>query len=273
MSRRGRQSFVNSGMVQLLVASLASLQIAGGVDGRESEATGELQRESNGAIVRGDVTTKRLALVFTGGEHGESTEAILDELKRRQLKASFFLTGDYLRSAALRPLVSRMLVEGHYVGPHSDSHPLYCDWNDRDKTLVTREFFLADLEKNIADLRALGALPAGEQVYFVPPYEWYNREQAAWCKERDVQLINFTPGTGSNRDYASEGDRAFVPSQRIYDDILAFERKSTHGLNGFLLLLHLGSGRRDPFHPHLGSLCDELVMRGYELVRVDELLQ
>jgi hypothetical protein len=85
-------------------------------------------------------------------------------------------------------------------------------------------------------------------------------------------LVNFTPGSGSNRDYAPEGDRAFVPSQKIYDDILAYEQKDPHGLNGFLLLLHLGSGRKDPFHTRLGPLCDELARRGYQFVRVDSLV-
>jgi hypothetical protein len=86
-----------------------------------------------------------------------------------------------------------------------------------------------------------------------------------------VTLINFTPGSGCNRDYAPEGDRVFVPSQKIYDDILAYEQKDSHGLNGFLLLLHLGSGRQDPFHPRLGPLCDELTHRGYGFRRVDEM--
>jgi hypothetical protein len=88
-----------------------------------------------------------------------------------------------------------------------------------------------------------------------------------------VTLINFTPGSGSNRDYAPEGDRHFVPSRRIYDGILAYEQKDPHGLNGFLLLLHLGSGRKDPFHPLLGPLCDELARRGYRFERVGELLK
>jgi hypothetical protein len=64
----------------------------------------------------------------------------------------------------------------------------------------------------------------------------------------------------------------FVSSRQILDDILAYERKDPWGLNGFLLLLHLGSGRRDPFHTHFAALCDELKQRGYEPVRIDELL-
>lgn len=240
----------------------------------DSPGINRLIRDKYGAIIRGDVTVKKLFLVFTGDERGESTGPILDALKERNLKAAFFVTGNFVREPKLRPLLERAISEGHYLGPHSDSHPLYCPWDDREKTLVTEEFFKDDLRKNVADLRKLGALSGDRPVLFIPPYEWYNGDQVHWSRELDggVTLINFTPGSGSNRDYAPEGDRRFVPSRAIYDDILAYDKKDPHGLNGFVLLLHLGSGRKDPFHPLLGQLCDELIKRGYEFVRIDELL-
>jgi peptidoglycan/xylan/chitin deacetylase (PgdA/CDA1 family) len=237
-----------------------------------TNASHAIERDSYGAIIRGDVETKRLALVFTGDEFGESTEPILDALKFRNIKGSFFLTGNFLRNEKLRFAVARMIDEGHYVGPHSDAHLLYCDWNNRENSLVTREAFVSDLRKNMAALRGAGALHEGSPVYFVPPYEWYNADQSTWSRKLGVKLVNFTPGSGANRDYAREDDKRFVPSQRIFDDIFAYEKKDPHGLNGFLLLLHLGSGRKDPFHPRLGALCDELARRGYQLRRVDELL-
>jgi peptidoglycan/xylan/chitin deacetylase (PgdA/CDA1 family) len=229
-------------------------------------------RDRYGAVIRGDETAKKLALVFTGGKFGEGTATILDALHERRLKAAFFVTGDFLRQPLLARLLTRARAEGHYVGPHSDSHPLYCSWEDREKTLVTQEFFSADLRKNIADLRSLGALRDDVPRLFIAPYEWYNRDQVRWSQAMGVTLINFTPGSGSNRDYAPEGDPRFVPARTIYDDILTYEEKDPHGLNGFILLLHLGSGRKDPFHPLLGQLCDELIGLGYEFVRVDELL-
>jgi peptidoglycan/xylan/chitin deacetylase (PgdA/CDA1 family) len=229
-------------------------------------------RESYGAIVRGDVNVKRLSLIFAGDEFGESTAPILDVLKSRRSKGSFFVTGKFLRTAEFKPLVRRIVHEGHYLGPHSDSHPLYCDWESRDESLVTEPFFTADLRKNIAALRAVGAMRPGEPAYFVPPYEWYNRDQLAWSRKAGVELVNFTPGSGSNRDYMREDQARFVSSRQILNDILAYERKDPHGLNGFLLLLHLGSGRKDPFHTQLRPLCDKLRQRGYTLVRVDELL-
>jgi peptidoglycan/xylan/chitin deacetylase (PgdA/CDA1 family) len=256
-------------------------------------AAERLVRDRYGAVIRGDVTQRKLALVFTGGKFGESTGPILDALKERKRKAAFFVTGDFLRQPPLARLLSRALAEGHYLGPHSDSHPLYCSWEDREKSLVTEAFLRRDLRKNLADLRALGALPRradspklptssfgetrpriadGVPRLFIPPYEWYNRDQVRWSRALGVMLINFTPGSGSNRDYAPEGDPHFVPARKIYDDILAYEQQDPHGLNGFILLLHLGSGRKDPFHPWLGPLCDELTNRGYAFVRVDKLI-
>jgi peptidoglycan/xylan/chitin deacetylase (PgdA/CDA1 family) len=140
-------------------------------------------------------------------------------------------------------------------------------------SLVSVLDFERDLAKNIKDLRKLGALKdRGKPVYFIPPFEWYNAEHVRWAKDMGVLLFNFTPGSGSNRDYAPEGHKSFVPSERLVADILAYEQKDPHGLNGFLLLLHLGSERTDKVPPHLGGLLDALAARGYSFVRIDEML-
>src|SRR5688572_23782955 len=101
------------------------------------------------APVRGDVSKKQIALIFTGGDFGEGTPHILDALADRKIRASFFLTGGFIRQPELQPHIRRMIAEGHYVGPHSDAHLLYCPWDDRSKTLVTEAAFKADLRKNI----------------------------------------------------------------------------------------------------------------------------
>ncbi|HRX84018.1 MAG TPA: polysaccharide deacetylase family protein [Phycisphaerae bacterium] len=209
---------------------------------------------AHGAIVRADASQPTIALIFTGGSYGEGANEILDTLKARGIHAGFFVTGDFLDDADRRASVRRMVREGHYVGPHSDSHPLYCAWEDRAHTLVTEAFFRADLERNIADLRKLGALPRRQTVYFIPPYEWYNAEIAAWSRALGVVLFNFTPGSGSNRDWIPEGEKGFIPSADIAAGILAFERSVPDGLNGFLLLMHLGSLRTDKMPPQLPAL-------------------
>ncbi len=243
-----------------------------GIARAESPTADRLIRDRYGAITRGDQNVKKLALVFTGDEYGESTRPILDTLKQRKIAAAFFVTGNFLRQREMRALMQRTIAEGHYVGPHSDSHPLYASWDERDKSLVSETFFKQDLQQNIADLRAVGSLQRKLPILFIPPYEYYNGDQVRWSRKLGVTLFDFTPGSGSNRDYAKEGNPHFVSSRKIYDDILAYERRERHGLNGCLLLLHLGSERKDPFHPLLGPLCEELTRRGYELVRIDQLL-
>lgn len=233
---------------------------------------GNFTREE-GAIIRGPVSEKRLALVFTADTYGEGLSLVLSRLKERQIKASFFLTGNFLRQPELAPLVNKMIEDGHYVGPHSDRHLLYCDWQDRQKTLVSRSEFLCDLENNYAELARFG-LNKETSPYFLPPYEWYNQEIANWTEEAGLVLINFTPGTSSNADYTTPDDANYLSSEEIYQRILTYEKSDPHGLNGFILLSHPGTApaRTDKFYTRLGELLDELSTRGYSMIRIDELL-
>ncbi|MBU0640777.1 MAG: polysaccharide deacetylase family protein [Planctomycetes bacterium] len=264
---------IAAGLVCLSAGCLLMLGCAAGAARRAGSVQPNARwTYDHGGIIRGDVGGKRLALIFTGGEHGEGTAHILDTLHAAGVPASFFVTGDYLAKDEYHPLLRRLIAAGHYLGPHSDAHPLYCAWEDRSNTLVDARFFRRDLRKNIAELRRFGALPDRRPIFFIPPYEWYNTDQVRWARELSVVLFNFTPGSGSNRDWIPEGQRGFVPSAEIRRDILDYERTQRAGLNGFLLLLHLGSQRADKMHLQLGPLLAELQARGYEFVRVDELL-
>ncbi len=192
---------------------------------------------------------------------------ILRACKDRNVPASFFVTGDFLR---LHPDAAKSIVAaGSLLGPHGDQHLLYCDWDDRAKTLVTQEQFMADLKKNLHDLKAIGAKPS---PYLVPPFEWYNEEQVEWSKQFGLTLINFTPGSGSNRDYIPENDPKFTSSEKLVEGILKYESTSAHGLNGFILLLHAGSKRQDKMHDHLDSLLEAIQQRGYQFVSLEQLV-
>jgi peptidoglycan/xylan/chitin deacetylase (PgdA/CDA1 family) len=226
----------------------------------------------DGAIVRGPLAARRLALVFTGHEFAEGGETILDELARHRARATFFLTGDFLDNPRFRPLVQRIVAEGHGLGPHSDKHLLYCEWTEAKKTLVSKERFRADLLANLEKIERLGS---GRPRYLLPPYEHSNQEIARWSAELGLRLVNYTPGTRSNADYTEDRAPNFIASRAILDGILRREREDPHGLNGFLLLLHVGAGpgRSDKFHAHFGVLLDELAGKGYRFVRVDDLLE
>jgi peptidoglycan/xylan/chitin deacetylase (PgdA/CDA1 family) len=201
----------------------------------------------------------------------EGAESILETLRDRDLQGAFFLTGNALAAPGMGEWTRRALAAGHYIGPHSHGHLLYAPWEDHKKSLVGKPRFQSDLYRNLAELRDLGGA-VHWPVYFVPPYEHYNADHVRWAKELGCRTVSFTPGSGSHRDFASEGHRAFRPSRDLVDEILEFEEVEASGLNGHLLLLHLGSRREDKVHPRLGRLIDQLQQRDYEIVRVDELL-
>ncbi len=230
-------------------------------------------QKEHGAIVRGPPEQKRIALVFTGHEFAEGAETILGGLQRHKAKGSFFLTGDFLENPAFGKVVKKIGSAGHYLGPHSDKHLLYCSWQPDRKTLVTHEAFRGDLEENLRKIRAF--VPDSAQVgFFLPAYEHCNDQVAAWTQEMGLTLVNLTPGTRSAADYTGEADTNFVSSQKILESILSRERADKNGLNGFILLFHIGAGpaRSDKFHTRFGELLDTLRDRGYEFVRIDQLL-
>ena len=224
-------------------------------------------------IVRGDTSARRLALIFTGGSFADGGEAIRRTLRDEGVKAGFFFTGDFYRTPEFAGLIRGLAADGHYLGPHSDKHLLYCPWEDREKTLVGRDEFRSDLEANFREMERFG-IRREKGHLFIPPYEWYNRDIAAWAREMDLVLFNFTPGTSSNADYTTPSMPEYLDSRTIYDRILAYEQKDPHGLNGFLLLVHIGTDpeRTDKLYSRLGDLIDELKRRGYAFVRVDRLL-
>jgi peptidoglycan/xylan/chitin deacetylase (PgdA/CDA1 family) len=229
----------------------------------------------DGAIIRGPKDQKRIALVFTGHEFGEGGEVILNELARHKSRASFFLTGAFLTNSEFAFLVDGIQNEWHYIGPHSDRHLLYCAWEEPRRTLVNEDQFQEDLLANVVRIPGNPNENRRFARYFLPPFEHYNREIADWTRANGWTLINFTPGTRSNADYTGEADRNFASSQKIFNSIVAREHEDPDGLNGFILLLHIGAGpgRADKFHARFGELLDYLAGRGYEFVRVDELLR
>jgi len=104
-----------------------------------------------GAIRRGSTTHKQIALVFTADENVDGAESIFDALAKRDLQASFFLTGRSLDAPKMRDWTRRAIAAGHYVGPHSDGHLLYSDWKDRQKSLVSKKRFQAEQHRNLAE--------------------------------------------------------------------------------------------------------------------------
>ena len=64
---------------------------------------------------------KVMYLTFDEGYEAGFTSQILDTLKKCDVNAAFFITGDYLDRE--QELVKRMIDEGHIVGNHTEHHP------------------------------------------------------------------------------------------------------------------------------------------------------
>jgi peptidoglycan/xylan/chitin deacetylase (PgdA/CDA1 family) len=195
-------------------------------------------------------------------------------LKKQNIHGSFFLTGNFYRNKDFKKTIRQLIKNGNYMGSHSDKHLLYCDWVKRDSLLVTKKQFTDDLNNAYKELARWG-IEKDQAHYYLPAYEWYNDSISAWTKDLGLQLVDFTPGTRSNADYTfPEMGNKYLSSDAIFHSILNYEIKSTNGLNGFILLVHIGTDprRTDKFYKHLPDLITELKSRGYQFERIDELL-
>lgn len=225
--------------------------------------------DAYGAMTRRGVNSKTVYLVFSADEYGEGFDNILDVMKSRNIKASFFLTGNFLKNKVFAPVVKRIIAEGHYAGPHSDGHLLYMPWENRDTLLVTKEQFNEDLQNNIIALRKAG-LKKQYPRWFLAPYEWYNGAISRWTEEMGMTLINFTPGTGTNADYTTPEMSNYRSSDYLVERLAAFEKSTPYGLNGAIILIHPGTApeRTDKLWARLDEIISYYTDKGYTFNRL-----
>jgi peptidoglycan/xylan/chitin deacetylase (PgdA/CDA1 family) len=240
---------------------------------KTSAAGKESKTFSHGAVIRGDSTKKNIALVFTADEYTEGGSFVRQILKGHKVKASFFLTGRAYRDEKFNPVIWQLKADDHYLGPHSDQHLLYCDWKKRDNLLVSIDSFRNDLLSNYEAMKSYG-IASEDAVYLLPPYEWYNKDIADWASEMGSILINMTPGTRSNADYTTPEMENYMDCETIWQSIKDHEANTSSGLNGFILLLHLGTNpaRTDKCYYRLPELLKFLKSKGYHFQTVEDLL-
>ena len=156
--------------------------------------------------------------------------------------------------------------DGRYL-THND-----CSWEDRNLLLVDREAFENDLRDNYFQMKRFG-LSWEDAPYFLPPYEWYNDSISQWSNNMGLKLVNFTRGTKSQADYTDPSMGNYVSSKEIFESIQVYEANSPSGLNGFMLLTHIGVGdkRKDKFYKMLPDLLHWLKKNGYSVVPLEVL--
>lgn len=78
-----------------------------------------LRKEAPEASV---ILAPKVALTFDDGPSAEYTPILLDGLKQRGVKATFFLIGENIEKEENAVLVRRMAEEGHLLGNHTYHH-------------------------------------------------------------------------------------------------------------------------------------------------------
>lgn len=172
------------------------------------------------------------------GPHPQYTEQLLDGLKERGVKATFFVTGEH---AELHPdVIARMSKEGHLIGNHTYSHMQLGKGN--------REEFKEELKKTNQIIYEI----TGEEVVYVrPPY-------GSWDKKFEAELNMFPVlWTIDPLDWCSSN--AADITQKVVTKVKGDD----------IILMH-------DYYPSTITaafrVIDELQKEGYEFVTVEEIL-
>ncbi len=225
-----------------------------------------------GGITRGDPSRKRICLVFTAADKADGAKPIMAALKKHGIKGGFFFTGEFFERFPEE--VRALLADGHYVSSHSYAHLLYAPWGGVDSTLVSREEFVADMEKSYTKMGEFG-ITKENSPYWIPPYEHYNDTISKWSEELGLRLMNYTEGTRTNGDYTTPDMKNYMSSDYIMQSVLDYEKTRQNGLNGHFMLIHFGTSplRTDKFYNRLDELITTLEGLGYEFVSVRNLIE
>lgn len=232
-------------------------------------------------VNNGNAHKRMVALTFDGGAYANAAEDILDTLGSRNVKVTMFLTGKFIKRYPA--LVKRFVGEGHEVGNHTFSHPHLTMW-EKNRTHATRpgvtEAFLArelDLA-NRAFVRITGrTMPS----LWRAPYGEINDELCRWAQKHGYLHIGWRQGRrwwenlDSNDWIPDENTPGYHSPEEVYEKVTRLARLEPHGINGGIVLLHLGTERKDPstqVHRILGKIIDDLRAAGYVFATVSTLL-
>ena len=181
---------------------------------------------------------KKVALTFDDGPNGIYTEPLLDGLKERNVKATFFVLGSEVER--FPELVHRTSEEGHLIGVHSYKHVNLKQLSDKDA--------MGQVDRtNAAIYDATGHYAS----YIRPPF-------GSWKEDLDYasRMIEVLWDVDPN-DWATDSSDLVV--QRVLEKV---EENS-------IILLHDAS---ESSVQAAFTIIDALKEQGYEFVTVEEIL-
>lgn len=197
------------------------------------------------------VTEKAVALTFDDGPSSRWTPAILDELKKEGVKATFFMLGRHVRE--FPAIARRVAEEGHEIGNHTYDH----------KLLLLGS--LDDLRREIGDCeKTIGQVTGKRAWLFRPPKAWLTT-----LEKKEIRRMGYAVVLWSlnSKDWVTFDDRYIIPFlvRRIRpgDIILFHDSGGVFGVDG---------GDRQETVKTLGPLIRNLRARGFACVTVSELI-
>jgi len=199
-------------------------------------------------------------------ENFDGLVPILDIMKEKGVKGSFFPTGNCFRVDRYKAPIQRIIDEGHYLSHHSNHHLLLCSYDNREENLVTADSIKVDMADVEAELAAFG-LQKENYLWMIPPYEYYNQYSADALRECGYKLINRTPGFNTTNDWGQLGEPGYHPAKELVDSIWEYEASHENGLKGVFLHFHAmvypGRAENDCPFLYLGEVIDRLKAEGY----------
>ncbi len=193
----------------------------------------------------GNTEEKVLYLTFDAGYENGCTEKILDTLQEHDVKAAFFLVGNYIEKNG--DLVRRMVSEGHIVGNHTMHHPDMSRLSD--KAAFSRELTqLEDLFQSVTGTE----LPK----FYRPPQGLYSQQNLQLAKELGYKTVFWSLA------YADWNNNAQPTKEQAFAKLLP----RTH--NGAVILLHSTSKTNAEI---LGELLTHWKNAGYRFETIDAL--
>lgn len=198
-----------------------------------------------GALAWDNITQEKvLYLTFDCGyEYQNRTSAILDVLEEKKVPATFFVTMNYLRSSPAT--VARMILEGHHVGNHSQTHPANCAALTREQMALEALAVENHLRQNFGYTSQYFRFPAG--VY----------------SQNTVELL---ASVGYRSIFWSIAYADWDPEKPIGEE-QAFAILTQRLHPGAVILLHTISADNLNL---LGAFIDYAVSQGYRFADLDE---
>ena len=228
---------------------------------------------------RGPLYKKAIAFTFDAGAEDNAAGDILKTLREYNIKATFFLTGRFIKKYP--QTVKKIVLEGHEVGNHTLTHPHLTTFasNRRHFTLpgITKRRIKAELFKTDSIFNAL----TGRHMDHLwrAPYGEFNKEILLWAAECGYRHTGWTRGRGwqhtlDTMDWvADKKSPIYHTADEICGKVVNFGRNTKNGANGIIILMHLGTNRKNDFpHKKLGLMIKGLEKRGYRPVTISQLM-